>query len=133
MYLRYLAKYYNENTKKQELGFFWAADYLQNNANLKVADRQKLEKLIHWFDNQLPIPNYYQNKKNRQESKSATTWFKDTSDKYIKPMNELAEILELNNVDVQRISSKKLLGKKIYEDDYQVTIIPYRNIAKKIK
>ena len=133
MYLRYLAKYYNENTKKQKLGFFWAADYLQNNANLKVADRQKLEKLIHWFDNQLPIPNYYQNKKNRQESKSATTWFKDTSDKYIKPMNELAEILELNNVDVQRISSKKLLGKKIYEDDYQVTIIPYRDIAKKIK
>ncbi|PCH66443.1 MAG: hypothetical protein COC01_07995 [Bacteroidetes bacterium] len=133
MYLRYLAKYYNETTQKQETGFFWSADYLKNHGNLQVTDRQKLEELIQWFDKNLPIPNYYQSKKNHQESKSAATWFKDSSDKYIKRMNELAELLEVYNVDVQRISCKRLLGKKIFEDDYQITIIPYRDIAKKVK
>ena len=133
MYLRYRAKYYNHSTENLEFGFFWAAEYLKNHCTLNLEDRNKLEDLIKWFDNHLPIPDYYQKKKNRQASKSATSWFKDSSDKYISRMNELSNILEMNNVDIERINSKKLLGKKIYEDEYQVTILPYRDFAKKVK
>ncbi|KAA3598392.1 MAG: hypothetical protein DWQ06_11770 [Calditrichaeota bacterium] len=133
MYLRYRAKYYNETTEQLEFGFFWAAEYLKNYGNLDIDDRQKLEELIHWFDNNLPIPDYYQKKKNRQDAKSATSWFKDSSNNFIARMNELSEILKNYNVEVERISSKKLLGKQIYEDEFQVTILPYREVAKKIK
>jgi hypothetical protein len=133
MYLRYRAKYYNERTEKLEFGFFWAADYLKNHGILGIGDRQKLEELIKWFDKHLPVPDYYQNKKNRQDAKSATSWFKDSSSNFIQRMNELSVILETYNVEVERISSKKVLGKKIYEDEFQVTVLPFREVVKKIK
>jgi hypothetical protein len=133
MYLRYRAKYYNEIKEKLEFGFFWSADYVKNHGTLDIDDREKLEELIRWFDKHLPIPDYYQKKKNRQEAKSATSWFKDTSLDFIVKMNELSEILKTYNVEVERISSKKILGKKIFEDEFQITVIPYREVAKKIK
>ncbi|GEM_PF-957464 len=131
-FLRYRAKYYHEQNDKIQLGFFWAADYLQKHGNLEKEDRKKLEELIHFFDHKLPIPEYYQDEKNRQLSKSATSWFKDSAKEFIKRMNELARILEHYNVDVERINVKELPGKKIYEDDYQVTIIPFRESRKSV-
>ncbi len=133
MYLRYRAKYFNHTTQKLELGFFRAADYLKKNGILQREDREKLESLIHYFDHNLPIPDYYQKEKNRQSAKSATSWFKDSSDKYISRMNELADILEQYHIEVERIHSKKLSGKKIYEDDFQVTILPFRDTARQVK
>ncbi len=133
MYLRYRAKYFNEKNQKIEFGFFWAAEYLKNNVDLDIEDSTRLEELIHWFDHNLPIPDYYQDEKNRQAAKSATSWYKDTAQKFIKPMNGLAWILEKYHIDVERINSKKIPGKKIYEDDYQITVLPYRDMKKKIE
>ena len=133
MYLRYLAKYYNATTNKEGLGFFWAAEYLKNEVDLSVADRKELEAQIHFFDYNLPIPEYYQDQKNRQTAKSATSWFKDNAEDYITRMNTMAAILESYQVEVQRISSKKLPGKVIYEDDFQVTIMPHRELANKVR
>jgi len=110
-FLRYRAKYYHEQNDKIQLGFFWAADYLQKHGNLEKEDRKELEELI---------------------PKSATSWFKDSAKEFIKRMNELARILEHYNVDVERINVKELPGKKIYEDDYQVTIIPFRESRKSV-
>ena len=132
MYLRYRATYFNASTNKVEYGFFWAADYLQK-SDLEVQDRDRLDELVHWFDHNLPIPDYYQDEKNRQEAKSATSWFKDTAIEYIDKMNELGRILTKNNVNVERISRKQLKGKKIYEDEFQVTIIPFKDSIKKVK
>lgn len=133
MYLRYRAKYYNNETEKTEFGFFLAADYLKYHCIINSEDKNKLEYLIKWFNNNLPIPYYYNKEKNRQSSKAATSWFKETSGEFITQMNVLSNILEKNNIEVQRISSKKILGKIIYEDDYQVTIIPFRDVTKNIK
>ncbi len=133
MYLRYRAKYYNDKSKKIEFGFFWAADYLMKNVSLEIEDRNRLEELIKWFDDNLPIPDYYQEEKNRQKSKSATSWYKDSADEFIKPMNEMADILEKYNIEVERINARKIPGKKIYEDDFQITIIPYRDSKKRIE
>lgn len=133
MYLRYIAKYYNETNKKEELGFFYAADYVRDHCNLSVPDRKSLEAAIKWFDHNLPIPEYYQLEKNRQSSKSATSWFKDSATQFINRMNEMSVILEKHHIDVQRINSKSLVGKKIYEDDFQVTVDPFRENAKKVK
>ncbi len=132
MYLRYLAQYYNEEKEQEELGFFSAAEYLKKHAVLSKEDQTQIEKLIHWFDHELPIPDYYQDKRNRQKAKSATSWFKDSAEVYIDNMNQLARILEDHHVIVERIYSKKLPGKKIYEDDYQVTILPYRDLGKRV-
>jgi len=133
MYLRYLASFYNEELQKEQVGFFNAAEYLKNHGVLVVEERESLEKLIHWFDHELPIPDYYQSEKNRQAAKSATSWFKDTAEVYIKNMNVLAKILENYHVKVERISSQKVLGKQIYEDESQVTVIPFRDVKKKVR
>ncbi len=133
MFLRYRAKYYNENSKKIEYGFFYALDYLKDYCDLTIEDRKIVEDNIKWFDYNLPIPDYYQNEKNRQDAKAATSWFKDTSKKYIDKMNSLSIILKNYNVEVERISSKKLLGKIIYEDEFQVTILPYRDYKQQVK
>jgi len=132
-FLRYRAKYYHEENDKIQFGFFWAADYLKKHGNLEVPDRERLEKLIVYFDNELPIPEYYQDEKNRQIAKSATSWFKDNAKDFIASMNELALILEKYNVSVERIHEKKLPGKKIYEDEYQVTVLPFRDVKKKVR
>jgi hypothetical protein len=128
MYLRYRAKYYNTQTGKIAYGFFWAADYLQKHGDLHANESKALEELIHWFDHQLPIPDYYQDEKNRQQAKSATSWYKDTALEFIGRMNRLAEILNDNGVEVERISAKKLRGTILYEDDHQVTVIPFRDV-----
>ncbi len=133
MYLRYLAKYYDDNAEKIDYGFFKALEYLRDHYDLSIEDRKIVEEYIYWFDHNLPIPDYYQDERNRQAAKAATSWFKDTSTLYIKRMNELFNILKRYNIEVDRISSKKLTGKKIYEDEFQVTIIPYRNNLKKTK
>lgn len=63
MYLRYRASYFNEAMQTVELGFFKAAVYLSEHAPLTTEDRKQLDQLIHFFDHQLPIPDYYQSKK----------------------------------------------------------------------
>jgi hypothetical protein len=133
MFLRYRAKYYNEDTEKEAYGFFWAADYLIKRGTLLQPEQEKLEKLMHFFDNNLPIPDYYQKEKNRQAAKSATSWYKDTANKFIDRMNEMALLLKKYHVNIERISTKKIQGKKIYEDEFQVVIIPYRDVAKQVK
>lgn len=133
MYLRYLAKYYNETNQKEDLGFFYAADYVRDHCNLSVADRKDLESSIHWFNHHLPVPDYYQTEKNRQSSKSATSCFKDSATPFIYSMNEVNKILEKYHISIKRISSKKPLGRKMYEDDFQVTIDPYREVSRKVK
>ena len=133
MYLRYLAKYYHVENERTQFGFFWAADYLIKHGTLSVEDRNKLETTIKWFDDNLPIPEYYQDKKNRQIAKSATSWFKDSATEFIRLMNELTPILERHFVTVTRLSSRKLLGKIIFEDKFQITILPHREVAKKVK
>ncbi len=132
MHLRYLAKFYNKENEKIEYGFFAAADYLKKFCDLEINDREQLEKLIHWFDHTLPIPDYYQDKKNRQKSKSATSWYKDSALEFINPMNDLTLILEKYNVEVERINAKKVLGKKLYEDDFQITVLPFKDAKKNI-
>lgn len=133
MYLRYRAQFFNAKTQQNEFGFFAAAEYLKLHADLAIEERTELEKLIDWFDNTLPIPDYYQDERNRQSAKAATSWFKDTAKKFIKGMNKLAAILEQNHISVERIHEKKLMGKVIYEDEFQLTILPYRDVAKGVK
>ena len=133
MYLRFLAKYYHVENKQIQYGFFWAADYLVKHAPLSVEHRKHLEATVYWFDHNLPIPEYYQDEKNRQAAKSATSWYKETAKECVQRMNSMIPILEAHHVDVSRLTSKKLMGKVIYEDDFQVTIIPFREVAKKVK
>lgn len=47
-------------------------------------------------------------------------------------MNELANLLEQYQIEVERISAKKTPGKIIYEDDYQITVIPFRDVKKHV-
>jgi len=133
MYLRYIAKYFHEENQRIQYGFFWAADYLIKNVSLSIRDRETLEKNVHWFDHNLPIPEYYQDEKNRQLAKSATSWYKAKAKECIQRMNSMIPILEDHHVDVTRLKSKELIGKVIYEDNFQVTIIPFREVAKKVK
>ncbi len=133
MYLRFRAKYYNEKKDRIEFGVFSAAEYLKKHGTLEKEDRNALEAFIHYFDHELPIPDYYQDEKNRQAAKSATSWFKNSAEDFIGAMNKMALILQSYQVEVERIHSKRPLGKLIYEDDFQVTILPYRDVKKKVQ
>lgn len=133
MYLRFRAKYFNGVTGTTGYGFFWAADHLKNHGDLSISDRKELESLTKWFDNKLPIPEYYQDERNRQDAKSATSWFKDSAKLYIENMFKLKQVLDSYNVETETINRKKLPGKKIYEDEFQITVIPFRDEKKRVK
>ncbi|MFT4680694.1 MAG: 7-cyano-7-deazaguanine synthase in queuosine biosynthesis [Granulosicoccus sp.] len=63
---------------------------------------------------------------------SAISWYKDSAVEFINQMNHLAEILTRYNVEIERIIDRKLHGKVIYEDEFQVTIVPFRDVSKPV-
>lgn len=133
MYLRFLVAYFNENKKVSETGFFRAADYVRDYLPITKDDRMILKDLVKWFDNNMPIPTFYQDPTKRNENKKTFFWFKDTANEFIYRMNTLAIVLEKYGVEVRRIHSKKLPGKIIYEDECQIVIKPFKDSNLKIK
>lgn len=69
MYLRFIVSYFDEEYNEAGTGIFRSADYVRDNYALTKEERARLEYLIKWFDNNLPIPDFYKDPATRNESK----------------------------------------------------------------
>jgi hypothetical protein len=91
------------------------------------ADEQHgLERILGWFDRQLPIPNRFSRSIRRGSSPKAICWFKDGAARYIRRVRELAALLERHGVWIEMLRTQRP-GYLVYEDEYQVAAVPFRD------
>lgn len=128
MYIRFIAKYFNEQTKREETGIFRAADYVRDFSEIGAAEKEDLQKLISWFDENLPVPGFYEDPAKRTEEQHTYFWFKTDAAEFLERMDLLNALLEKYEVKVERLFAEKLPGKLIFEDHCQIAITPFEDI-----
>lgn len=130
MFTRFIVKYFNKQTKTEETGIFRAADYVRDFSAIGETEKEKLQKLIEWFDNNLPVPEFYDDPSKRSEEQHTYFWFKTSATEFLAAMNGLTAILEENGIKVERLIAGKIPGKLVFEDECQIAVIPLEDILK---
>ena len=130
MFTRFIVKYFNKQTKREETGIFRAADYVRDFSGISKTEKENLQELIEWFDNNLPVPEFYDDPSKRSEEQHTYFWFKTSATEFLAAMNALIRILENNGIKVERLIAEKIPGKLIFEDDCQIAVIPLEDILK---
>lgn len=129
-YTRFIVKYFNKQTEREETGIFRAADYVRDFSEISQQKKENLQKLIEWFDNNLPVPEFYDDPTKRSEEQHKYFWFKTSATEFIDAMNALTAILEENGIKVEILIAEKVSGKLIFEDECQIAVIPLEDVFK---
>jgi len=130
VYIRFIVKYFNQQTEREETGIFRAADYVRDFTEISDAEKENLQNLIEWFDNHLPVPEFYDDASKRSEEQHTYFWFKTSATEFLDAMNALTAILEANNIKVEKLIAEKVPGKLVFEDECQIAVIPLEDILK---
>ena len=130
MYIRFIAKYFNRQTGQAETGIFRAADYVRDFSGLGAEQKANLQELIGWFDNHLPVPEFYDDAAKRTEEQHTYFWFKTSAGEFLDRMNLLTLILEENGVRVERLRVAALPGELVFEDYCQIAVVPAEDVLK---
>ena len=125
MYLRFTTQFINEDGKT-ETGIFNALAFLRDHKLTQEEDVLILKTLMKWFDAYLPKPDKFSNAGNKNPAAISLSWFKDTAKVDIKKIFELKEILNKYEIFVETLNSKNP-GYIIYEDEFQVSAIPFKS------
>jgi hypothetical protein len=105
-----------------EVGIFVAVDHLRR-ADRLTEDEEELYFDIHdWFEVHLPNPPFYED----GNTTGAVTWFKTSrTEEMRKRLEPLCRMLDTYGVSWVAAESPDP-GKIIYEDQFQVGVIPYQ-------
>lgn len=131
MYLRFTTQFINPYGEL-ETGIFMALKYLREDYSLtNDEDIIKLKGLTVWFGKNLEKPSRFSNGTSKHNAAISLSWFKDTASEHLKKMQEFIKIAEQYDMVVERIISKNP-GYVVYEDEYQVSAIPFKNDRKNV-
>lgn len=130
MYIRYIVKYFNKQKGCEETGIFRAADYVRDFTEIGEPEKENLQKLISWFDNNLPVPEFYDDPTQRSEEQHTYFWFKMSAAEFLEQMNALTEILERNGVKVETLRAEAVPGNMVFEDYCQIAVVPLEDVLK---
>jgi hypothetical protein len=130
MFIRFIVKYFNRQTKREETGIFRAADYVRDFTEIGASEKENLQKLIEWFDENLPVPEFYDDPAKRSEEQHTYFWFKTSATEFLDRMNALAAILEENGIKAEKLTSEETPGKLIFEDECQIAVTPLGDVLK---
>lgn len=130
MFIRFIVKYFNQQTRREETGIFRAADYVRDFSPIGAAEKENLQKLIHWFDENLPVPEFYDDPAKRSEEQHTYFWFKSDAAEFLERMNALVAILEENEIKVEILNAAEIPGKLIFEDFCQIAVVPFGDVLK---
>ena len=128
MYIRFIVRYFNRQTNREETGIFRAADYVRDFTEIGAAEKEELQKLIHWFDEHLPVPEFYDDPAKRSEEQHTYFWFKTSAGEFLERMNSLSAILEVNGVKVETLRAEQVPGALVFEDYCQIAVVPSEDV-----
>lgn len=123
MYLRYIASYDDHASGKTGTGIFRSADFVRDHTPIDEKTKARLQSLITWFDENLPVPDFYDDPTTRKEENHTYFWFKTSAQNIIDKMEELCAILETNGVSVRRLTTTETHGEVVFEDECQIAIV----------
>lgn len=125
MYIRFITQFINPYGEN-ETGIFMALKFVREGYSLAHDDDvMKLKQLTQWFHDYLAKPTRFSNASNKNPASISLSWFKDSAKEHIQKMNEVVEILERYDIVIERLNTKNP-GYIVYEDDYQVSAIPFK-------
>jgi hypothetical protein len=122
MYIRFIARYFNHQTDREETGIFRAADYVRDQTDIGAAEKESLQALIDWFDENLPVPDFYDDPAKRSEEQHTYFWFKTSAGEFLERMNALAAIVEAHNIKVEILRAEIVPGEMVFEDYCQIAV-----------
>jgi hypothetical protein len=102
---------------RQAVGIFTALEELLAAGELTREERAELEDLSAWFDAHLPLPHV-----SRRDPR-AIYWFQPSATEHLRKARELANLLELHDYTVARVTAE-FAGLILYSDDFQVGALP---------
>ena len=130
MYIRFITQFINED-HEPETSVFHALRFIAEDSLTQDEDANKLKVLNKWFNKNLDRPNKFSNASRHNPEAISLSWFKDSAKEHISRVYEIITILEKYHLVVERVISKNP-GYIIYEDDYQVSTIPFKTDRKKV-
>jgi hypothetical protein len=131
MYLRFTTQFINPYGEL-ETGIFMALKYLRDDHSLtKDEDINKLKELSGWFNRNLDKPTRFSKGTSKLNADVSLSWFKDSAKEHIKKIQDLIEIAEQYNIVIDRIASKNP-GYIVFEDEYQVSAVPFKTDRKRV-
>lgn len=130
MYIRFIAKYFNRKHDREETGIFRAADYVRDHTSIGAAEKELLQEIIKWFDENLPVPEFYDDPATRAEENHTYFWFKTDAREFLERMDALTTILEENGVKVEILRAEIVPGRMVFEDYCQIAVVPSEDVLK---
>lgn len=124
MYLRLVVPIKHEESHRLT-GIFRASGRLLKTYPLTDAERERLDALIDWFDDYLPLPPSFRAGPRRGRARPIF-WFKSDAGRYINRVRELAALLERLGLPTRLLRTPRP-GYVVYEDVFQVAAVPFRD------
>ncbi len=103
-----------------EAGVFQFAYALAKGGSLEIYEERHLKEILVWFEKNLPLPD-----RSRLDER-AIFWFKGGADECARRIWDLAGIVEGHGLATELVKTTRP-GYVVYEDDYQVAAIPFRD------
>lgn len=109
----------------QPQGLFQTAYALLENGDLNGGEREQLQSLIDWFEENLPIPD------DPLAQGRAVFWYRSSAHECIHRMWQLANILSSHGYAIE-LQTCRRFGNIRYSDAYQVAAYPHEGDAETI-
>jgi hypothetical protein len=111
-------------------GIFGAAYELCDGGQISIVDRQILDDLLSWFEDNLAVPKRFNRSKSKgfyRRKTAGISWLKPSALEHLAKMRALAAILEKYGHQTSQITSARP-GYVIFEDAHQVIAEPFRGV-----
>jgi len=132
MYLRFTTQFINLHGEL-ETGIFMALKHLRDDYPLTNDEHVvRLKELSRWFDKNLEKPTRFSKGTSKYNADVSLSWFKDSAHEHIKRMQDFIEIAEHYDMVIERIAIKNP-GYIVFEDEHQVSAVPFKADNKRVK
>jgi hypothetical protein len=125
MFIRYVVSSRHEDSHRL-MGVFHAADRAHDQDLFAEDELRHFEGLRRWFATHLPVPDRFSRSRRPHAHGNAVCWLKADAAEYADKMRALAAILEGHGFVTQMLRTQRP-GYVVYEDDYQVAAVPFRD------
>jgi hypothetical protein len=123
MFIRFVVSELDPTSGRRQ-GLFQAAKRLKEAEEIAPGDRDQLERLGAWFNENLEKPLRLAMSPRPHRKAQAISWFKDNATAHIAKMRELEEVLGRYRAAVQFIKARRV-GYVVYEDQFQIVACPF--------
>jgi hypothetical protein len=123
-YVRFVVLVKDEDSQRLR-GVFQAAYDLRDSKRLADEEQQSLVTALKWFSQNLSIPTRFSRSTRPHRHSNAISWYKDHAAEHIARMRQLVAVLERHDVRTQMLVTDRP-GYVVYEDDYQIAAVPFR-------